>query len=55
MGNVESKRNAFMMNKKRIVLAVSSVFFCFVSYSLAKPDNYENQIDTNDFYSSTHL
>lgn len=42
------------MNKKRIVLAVSSVFFCFVSYSLAKPDNYENQIDTNDFYSSTH-
>jgi PelA/Pel-15E family pectate lyase len=43
-----------MMNKKRIVLAVSSVFFCFVSYSLAKPDNYENQIDTNDFYSSTH-
>ena len=54
MGNVESKRNAFMMNKKRIVLAVSSVFFCFVSYSLAKPDNYENQIDTNDFYSSTH-
>ena len=42
------------MNKKIIVLAVSSVFFCFVSYSLAKPDNYENQIDTNDFYSSTH-
>ena len=43
-----------MMNKKRIVLAVSSVFFCFVSYALAKPDNKENQIDTNDFYDSAH-
>jgi PelA/Pel-15E family pectate lyase len=54
MGNVESKRNAFMINKKRILLAVSSVFFCFVSYAQAKPDSIENQIDTNDFYSSTH-
>jgi PelA/Pel-15E family pectate lyase len=43
-----------MMNKKRIVLAVSFVFFCFVSYAPAKPDNRENQIDTNDFYNSTH-
>jgi PelA/Pel-15E family pectate lyase len=42
------------MNKKRIVLAVSSVFFCFVSYALAQPDNKENQIDTNDFYNSAH-
>ena len=42
------------MNKKRIVLAVSSVFFCFVSYAQAKPDNKENQIDTNDFYNSAH-
>jgi PelA/Pel-15E family pectate lyase len=43
-----------MMNKIRILLAVSSVFFCFVSFALAKPDNKENQIDTNDFYNSTH-
>ena len=42
------------MNKKRILLAVSSVFFCFVSFALAKLDNKQNQIDTNDFYSSTH-
>jgi PelA/Pel-15E family pectate lyase len=44
----------FFMNKKRILLAVSSVFFCFVSYSQAKLDNKENQIDTNDFYNSAH-
>jgi len=54
MGNVESEWNAFMMNKKIIVLAVSSVLISFVSCALAKPDNKENQIDTNDFYSSTH-
>ncbi len=51
---VESEWSAFMMNKKRIVLAVSSVFFCFVSFAQAKPDNKENQIDTNDFYNSAH-
>ncbi|MGD0573539.1 MAG: pectate lyase [Sedimentisphaerales bacterium] len=43
-----------MMNKKIILLAVSSVFFCFVSYALAKPDNKANEIDTSDFYSDTH-
>ena len=43
-----------MMNKKRIALAVSSVFFCFVFYAQAKPDNKENQIDTNDFFNSAH-
>jgi PelA/Pel-15E family pectate lyase len=42
------------MNKKRIALALSSVFFCFVSFALAKPENYDNQIDTNDFYNSAH-
>ena len=43
-----------MMNKKRILLAVSSVFFCFVSCAHTKPDNKENQIDTEDFYNSAH-
>jgi PelA/Pel-15E family pectate lyase len=43
-----------MMNKKRIVLAVSSVLISFVSYAQAKPDNKEIQIDTNDFYNSAH-
>jgi hypothetical protein len=43
-----------MMNKKRILLAVSFVFFCFVSYAQAKSENKETQIDTNDFYNSAH-
>jgi PelA/Pel-15E family pectate lyase len=43
-----------MMNKIRILLAVSSVFFCFVSCTPIKPDNKETQIDTNDFYNSAH-
>jgi PelA/Pel-15E family pectate lyase len=43
-----------MMNKKRILLAVSSVFFCFLPCAPAKPDNNENQIDTNDFFNSAH-
>jgi PelA/Pel-15E family pectate lyase len=43
-----------MMNKKRILLAVSSVFVCFVSYVLAKPESKENEIDTNDFFNSAH-
>jgi PelA/Pel-15E family pectate lyase len=51
---VESGRIAFVMNKKIIALAVLSVLISFVSYALAKPDNKETQIDTNDFYSSTH-
>jgi RAB protein geranylgeranyltransferase component A len=54
MGNVESEWNAFMMNKKRILLAVSSLFLCFVSYALAKAANKVNEIDTNDFYNSAH-
>ena len=43
-----------MMNKKIILLAVSSVLFCFISCAYTKPDNKEIQIDTEDFYSSTH-
>jgi hypothetical protein len=51
---VESEWNAFMMNKKRIVLAVSSVLISFVSFALAAPANKVNEIDTNDFYNSAH-
>ena len=43
-----------MMNKKIILLAVSSVLISFVSYALAKSDNKANEIDTSDFYDSTH-
>jgi PelA/Pel-15E family pectate lyase len=45
-----------MMNKKGIILAMLSLslFFCWVSYAKDKPDNKENQIDTNDFYNSKH-
>ena len=43
-----------MMNRKRIVLAVSYVFFCFASCAPAKPGSSESQIDTNDFYNSAH-
>lgn len=42
------------MNNKRIVLTVSTVLFCFVSYARALPDNKETQIDTNDFNNSAH-
>ena len=43
-----------MIDAKRILLAVSSVFFCFVSFAQAKPDNKEIQIDTEDFHNSAH-
>jgi PelA/Pel-15E family pectate lyase len=43
-----------MINKKVILLTVSSVFLCFVSFAYAKPDSIDNQIDTDDFINSAH-
>ncbi len=38
----------------KILLMLAMLFMCSYSYAQNKPDNKENQIDTNDFYNSKH-